>query len=213
MPTQYHLDAIILHERPFRDYDRIVSTYTKELGKLDIHAVGTRKITSKLAGHLVPIRRTRLVVVQARFLPKVIAAVSQYNFRASMRSEYAMASSGAVLRLVNDFTKEGQIDEDLFSLLVYTLKGIDQLARDEIQEENMYNNITRAFFISFVSLLGYTPKKDQCFVCKKAISQKNRCQIEDTLYLCTVCLSQSGINKNTFNPNRDLYIVLSTVGK
>ena len=39
--------AIVLSRRDFREFDQIVSLYTKEKGKLEVLARGVKKITSK----------------------------------------------------------------------------------------------------------------------------------------------------------------------
>ena len=130
-----------------------------------------------------------------------------------MDNSQAMAYSGALLRLVNDFTKEGHADRELFYLLLHALRGINQLAEDGQEERPPYDEVARAFFSSFITLLGYTPTPKQCFTCRKAVTSDNRHRIEGTLHMCRTCVTQSTIDPEALEPNRDFYAILSTVGK
>jgi recombinational DNA repair protein (RecF pathway) len=51
---EYISEAIVLNKEPLRDLDGRYSFFTKRYGKLTGKATSTRKITSKLAGHLEP---------------------------------------------------------------------------------------------------------------------------------------------------------------
>lgn len=58
-------EAIVLHVEPKGEYDSRVSLFTHKYGKLNAKVKSSRKITSKLAGHLQPgnIVNARLVYV------------------------------------------------------------------------------------------------------------------------------------------------------
>jgi hypothetical protein len=48
------MEAIVLSRRDFREYDQIITVYTKEQGKLELLARGVKKIVSKNTAHLEP---------------------------------------------------------------------------------------------------------------------------------------------------------------
>ena len=48
------MQAIILDRKDFKEFDQIISVYTKEKGKLELLARGVKKITSKNSAHLEP---------------------------------------------------------------------------------------------------------------------------------------------------------------
>lgn len=62
---EYVTEAIVLHKEPVRDADARYSFLTKKFGKVVGKATSSRKITSKLAGHLEPGTR-----VTARFVER-----------------------------------------------------------------------------------------------------------------------------------------------
>lgn len=205
--SQYYVHAIILEERPFREYDRIVSIFTRERGKMDVHAVGTRKIKSKLSAHLIPIKISELLVVDAKFLPKTISAISLKNFSALMNSREGIRFGGAILRLVHNFTREGVSDEEMYFLVSSALNGLQELICDSAPVSQL-EKLFSAFFLSFVALLGYAPKKEQCFVCRKTIIAPEREEFLGEFSLCRTCLFQSQIHPATLQVDQDLYTLL-----
>jgi recombinational DNA repair protein (RecF pathway) len=62
---EYVTEAVVLHKEPVRDLDARYSFLTKKFGKVVGKATSSRKITSKLAGHLEP-----GTVVTARFVER-----------------------------------------------------------------------------------------------------------------------------------------------
>ncbi len=60
---EHYTTAIVLATEPRGEIDAAVTLYTKDFGKLTAKAKSIRKITSKLAGHLVPgnVVRVRLI--------------------------------------------------------------------------------------------------------------------------------------------------------
>ena len=51
---EYVTDAVVLKKEPLRDFDARYAFFTKRFGKIVGKATSSRKITSKLAGHLEP---------------------------------------------------------------------------------------------------------------------------------------------------------------
>lgn len=51
---EYVTEAVVLRKEPLRDLDARYSFFTKKFGKIVGKATSSRKITSKLAGHLEP---------------------------------------------------------------------------------------------------------------------------------------------------------------
>lgn len=51
---EYVSEAVVLNKEPLRDFDARYALFTKRFGRVVGKATSTRKITSKLAGHLEP---------------------------------------------------------------------------------------------------------------------------------------------------------------
>lgn len=205
--SQYYVHAIILEDRPFREYDRIISIYTRERGKMDIRAVGSRKIQSKLASHLTPIKISQLLLVDAKFLPKVISALSLKNFSPLMKDEEGLRIVAVLLRLVRDFTREGVSDEEMYFLISSTLYGIQELLLNSNRAFRL-KEIFSTFFLSFISLLGYAPKREQCFVCRRVAIPPDRVEILEELSLCQNCFRESRMDPTSLKIDQDFYTLL-----
>ena len=62
--------AIVLSRRDFREFDQMISVYTKEKGKLNLLARGVKKITSKNALASMPKYATRFSIAIKKMLGK-----------------------------------------------------------------------------------------------------------------------------------------------
>lgn len=70
----YTTDAVVLAKRDIREADRQYTLYTKERGKVRALGIGTRRLSSKLAGHLEVGSHTRVTVVMGRRFDRLIGA-------------------------------------------------------------------------------------------------------------------------------------------
>ena len=64
----YRVRGIVLRRLDLGEADRIITIFTSERGKLRIVAKGSRRPSSKMAGHLEPFCATRLLVARTRGL-------------------------------------------------------------------------------------------------------------------------------------------------
>ena len=92
---EYVTEAIVLHKEPVRDADARYSFLTKKFGKVVGKATSSRKITSKLAGHLEPgtlvtarfVERGGTQIVDALKRGKLAAAPADLRLLAALLAE------------------------------------------------------------------------------------------------------------------------------
>ena len=70
----FGVDAVVLRHADYGEADRILTLYTRQLGKTRAIVKGARKITSRKAGHLEPFTHVRLQFARSRDLPIVTQA-------------------------------------------------------------------------------------------------------------------------------------------
>lgn len=58
--NEHTTTALVLQAKPSGELDAIVTLFTEALGKVEARATSSRKITSKLAGHLQPLHLVRV---------------------------------------------------------------------------------------------------------------------------------------------------------
>ena len=80
------MKAIVLSRRDFREYDQIVSVYTKDLGKQDLLARGIKKITSKNSAYLELFSFVDIEIIKGKELD-YIGSVQPVNYFKNIRQD------------------------------------------------------------------------------------------------------------------------------
>jgi DNA repair protein RecO (recombination protein O) len=70
----FRVTAIVLRHSDWGEADRLLTLFTREMGKLRAVAKGARKMRSRKAGHLEPFTHVKLQVAKGRDLPIVTQA-------------------------------------------------------------------------------------------------------------------------------------------
>ncbi len=105
MEATYQIKAIILNRMAFSEDDTKVIIYSQTKGKLELVARGTKKIKSKLAGHVEPITLSDLMVVHGRQYDYVGNAVTQKSF-ANVKSDLdKLMIVGRIISIFNKIIK------------------------------------------------------------------------------------------------------------
>ncbi len=168
MDDTFHTQAIILHRRPFKENDLLVSVYSRDLGFLELVARGALKPGSKLAGHIEPLTLIDLMIIRGRGGNYIGSAVGR-NFYTNIREDISkMNYVGSVLRLVRKQTREGEAlgAPDIFDLARDYLEILDGSGGDA-------ELLNFSFFLKFLSLLGLEPQLFYCCGCGRSIRAGN----------------------------------------
>ncbi len=162
MPV-YKAEAIVLRQRPLGEYDRIVTLFTQEHGKIRAAAKGVRRPTSRLAGRIEPFTHVRLLVARGRTLD-VIAQAEVVRSFAGIRSDLLRAAYGSfVVELVERGLAERDRHEEVFALIVEALDELDRARGDGAEI------VSLRFAVRLASLLGYQPETTACVGCGRAL--------------------------------------------
>jgi len=164
----YFTESIILKHKDFREADRILNIYSKNYGKLDVIARGSRKIKSKLAGSLEPFCLVNLNLAKGKSFDTVISSeiIINYNGIKSNLLKYAIANYCA--EIIDNLTKPYHRDLKIYKWLNDFFQILDRLSKIE----NNKSSLVWFFIWNFLSLLGYQPNLYKCAYCKKEIGPK-----------------------------------------
>lgn len=148
MAIHQRTEGIILQRQDAREYDLVVTAYTKDFGKLKLSAISARKITSKLRGGLEPLclsdlefieGRSRLVVTDAK-------AKERYN---TVRGDLArLQAAFQILDSVDRLVQGQEADEKAWELLSESLHTMNN-------PQSLPQDILSQFSHRFLALLGY----------------------------------------------------------
>lgn len=180
--------AIVLDSKPYREVDTLVTFFSLEFGRLSLIARGTKKLTSKLAGHLEPISELRLMTIKGRFLDYVGGVAVENSFLSIREDLNKLFYAGKIIALFLSLVKDGEKDERLYCLLKQYLEKID--------EEGDFNKEKGEFFfirfsLSFLQEMGYAPEVLKCVYCHEAlIKGNNYFNLLDGGVFCSICYNK-----------------------
>lgn len=152
--------SIILSRRDFREYDQIISLYTKDKGKLELLSRGVKKITSKNAAHLEPFSFVFAEIVPGKEIDHLIKVQPVKPFRGVRKDLKRSVLAQQMCSLADRLIKAGEVDVKIFELLKSFLQFLDS-------SEVKSNLLIDAFVVKLFHFLGFSPILSECVVCEK----------------------------------------------
>lgn len=168
MAQTYTTEGIILKRKDYQENDRLFFVFTKEHGKLQVVAKGTKKISSKLNSYLEPMYLVRLMIAKGKGFDK-LANCNLLESYQNLREDQSLLGFYLLSYIaeVNEGLIEGQtFEQKKFELLEQVLGILNH------QVSNGYKKlllITNVYFLKLLSLLGYQPEIQRCLECNKGI--------------------------------------------
>ncbi len=154
------MQAIVLSRQDFKEYDQIISLYTREEGRRDLLARGIKKIVSKNAAQLEPCSVVEVGVAHGKDLDIVTNVQIEKYFPQIRRSYYKSLLGLWATDLTKVFFTSPERDERVFLLLSSWLAHVD--AAPQISPY-----ILDALVLRSLSFLGLTPVIDHCAECER----------------------------------------------
>jgi DNA repair protein RecO (recombination protein O) len=168
---RYNTQGIILRRQNFRDGDSFFSIYTLENGKVEAIARGTKKIKSKLGGHLDYFLIADLMIAEGKKFNHIGGALIEKNFP-KIKKDFKKLNLGFYLLEITDhFIQGGKKDKRIFSLLKEYLTILDQDKRTLNYRFSLF--FSYLYILKLLTYLGYTPDILDCIECKKKINRNN----------------------------------------
>lgn len=156
------MEAIVLSRRDFREFDQIVSLYTKDVGKIELLVRGVKKIKSKNSAHLEPFSYIQIEVAEGKELNH-LTKVIPINFFANIRQNLNKSmASGFLAAVIAKMTEVEEVDNRIFELFLSWLKFVEK-------SDNFDFVLVDAAIINLFSVLGFHPILEYCVVCQKSL--------------------------------------------
>ena len=160
------VEAVVLRHVDWGEADRLLSLYTREMGKIRSVAKGARKQRSRKAGHLEPFTRVTLQLARGRDL-WIVTQAETVDAYLPMREDLALTGYTAyVVELLDRFTYEEGENRSLYALLVDTLGRISS-------GEPIFLAV-RYYEIRLLDLLGFRPELFYCVQCQSEIKPEDQ---------------------------------------
>jgi DNA repair protein RecO (recombination protein O) len=164
MNETYNINAIILSRQPFKEFDDRVVVYSPEIGLKELVVRGTKKVLSKLSGHIEPLSLSSLMVVRGKQYDYAGTVVSLDCFQNLKKDFQKVMLAGRVSKIFNDFMKQDYPDQDLYDLLKEFLVRLDS---EILVDEKLLKS---AFVFKFFQEMGQLPDFANCALCHKSFS-------------------------------------------
>jgi len=156
-PRSYQTEGVILKQTKLGEFDKIVTIYTPEFGKLKAVAKGACRPKSKLGGNVEPLTHSLMLLAKGRNLDIVTQSQTINGFLALKSDLWRMACGLYILELIDSFTVEGGENRPSFDLLLDIL--------NQLSEPDSNETVLRYFELHLLHHLGYRPQLRRCVNC------------------------------------------------
>ena len=160
MPGLYKDEGIVLRTIKLGEADRIVTIFTRHLGKVRAVAKGVRKTKSRFGGRLEPFTRVNLMAYQGRSGLDTITSVDVIEAFSELRKDLDGLTTAAVLsEVVEKITPDREQALPTYQLLVHGMRALD---------DGRGSTLVPAFLIKLLAESGFNPELERCAGCGDA---------------------------------------------
>lgn len=153
--------AVVLGSRPLGEADRVLTLFTRELGRADAVAKGVRKTKSRWGGRLEPFNVCDLVLYRGRSLYTVTGAQLVSVFHRIRGEREAMAAAAVICEAAAALFPMEEPHERVFNLLCRALHEIDQGFEGRAVEAPL----VVGGLVKLLHEAGFLPVLDHCAAC------------------------------------------------
>jgi len=181
----YRVEAVVIGRRDFREADRIVTLFSRELGKLMVIAKGSRKPTARSGPALEYFARARYMLARGRDLDVVTSAELLERPEQLGGNLTRLAYASHMAELTGRLAQEGQEYPALYDLLIRSLRALGS-SPDDIAT-------VRGFEMAALAQVGYQLDLWHCVQCRSVLQAAvNYLGLRTGGILCTSCRPSDG---------------------
>jgi DNA repair protein RecO (recombination protein O) len=163
----FRVDAVVLRHSDYGEADRLLTLYTRQLGKTRAIAKGARKIASRKAGHIEPFTHVKLQLARGRDT-LIVTQADTVDAYLSLREDLVLTSQASyVLELLDRFTYEDETENSsIFRLLTDTLSRLATHVDPWL--------VIRYYEIRLLDHLGFRPQLFECANCGREVKPEDQ---------------------------------------
>ncbi len=119
----FRVDAVVLRHSDYGEADRLLTLYTRQLGKTRALAKGARKIASRKAGHIEPFTQVKLQLAKGHDM-LILTQADTVDAYQPLREDLILTSHASyVIELLDRFTYQDDTENSaIFRLLTVIMK-------------------------------------------------------------------------------------------
>lgn len=177
----YKTEGIIIRSVDYGEGNKIITIYTKELGKIGVMAKGAKKTKSRLAAVSQLFSHGYFVFYHGGGLGNLTSGDIIDSFRILHQDIMKTAWAAYIVELLDKVTADREANAFLFYLLHSALTLIGQDKDPEI--------VARIFELQVLQQAGVKPVLDKCVMCHQEDNPGIAFSIKEGGMLCECCLS------------------------
>ena len=160
MEKFFRAEAVILSTTDFGDANRVVTFYTREYGKIEANAYGCRRAKNPLSGAMQMFNHVKVDIIRGATVYRVHEAdiIDVYKTTENLNR---LAYATVYFEIVNKISQVGQPDENVFRLLLNSLKAFET-------RNPRITALTAAF--QFMQSTGFQLNYERCANCGDVIN-------------------------------------------
>ena len=162
----FRAEAVVLRHSDWGEADRMLTLYTRQMGKVRAIAKGVRKVRSRKSGHLEPFTRVNLQLARGRDLFIVTQAEAVDTYLGLRDNLVRVGYASYIVELLDRFTYDEDENPSLFRLLTDSLMRLDQESDPVLA--------IRYYEIRLLDQLGYRPELFRCVKCDAEIRPEDQ---------------------------------------
>lgn len=159
-------EGVILRRREFGEKDRLLTIFTRKMGRVGVIAKGVRNPVSKKSGHVEMFMRSSFLIAKGRNLHILTQAEVIDAYPALRETLTGIGYGSYVVELMDGFTYEEGSNLPLYKLLLATLKRLDRGAPPDV--------VLRQYELRLLGLVGFRPQLFECVECGKEIVEEDQ---------------------------------------
>ncbi|HKI54769.1 MAG TPA: DNA repair protein RecO [Anaerolineales bacterium] len=161
------VDAVVLRHSNYGEADRMLTLYTRQLGKARAIAKGARKMASRKAGHIEPFTHVKLQLARGRDM-LIVTQAETVNAYLSLRDDLVLTSHASyMLELLDRFTYVDEIENSsIFRLLTESLS--------RLASNHDVWLVIRYYEMRLLDYLGFRPQLFECTNCGREIKAEDQ---------------------------------------
>ncbi|MFN3652165.1 MAG: DNA repair protein RecO [Armatimonadota bacterium] len=158
MPRVYRTEAVVIRRVNTGETDRVLTLFTRDLGKISAIAKGARGPRSRLSAVTEPFTYFRGLMAKGQTLDVLTQAEVQSSFPGIRKDLTRIGYASYFVELVDAGTEERQESPELWDVLLASLAALETAATPDV--------LARAFELHAMRLLGYEPSLFRCALCQ-----------------------------------------------
>lgn len=152
MTNTYRIEAVVLKRSNYGEADRIVTLFSREVGKVIVIAKGVRKITSSRLGSVEPGTLISALIIKGKGMDILSQTLILDSFPGTKTDLVAITQLSQLLEVVDILTREDQELPEVYEVLVHTLASLTTSPNKKALLLHAFHQIA--------TVLGFTPPED-----------------------------------------------------